>query len=97
MLFSLLQVLSLLIQGTTVTQVAKWLDQIDEPERKNEIAIELPDEIKSAVSEIDITPEVLVHGNKLDGAKPSRPHTRRNDKTERALLYSQRTYRTKRK
>lgn len=58
-------ILSLLIQGTTVTQVAKWLDQIDEPERKNEIAIELPDEIKSAVSEIDITPEVLVHGNKL--------------------------------
>ena len=36
-------ILSLLIQGTTVTQAAKWLDMV----------------------EIDITPAVLSHGNKL--------------------------------
>ena len=42
-------ILSLLIQGTTVTQAG----------------IELPEDIKSAMSEIDITPAVLSHGNKL--------------------------------
>lgn len=35
-------ILSLLIQGTTVTQAAKWLDMVDEPERKDEFGIELP-------------------------------------------------------
>ncbi|RHJ92139.1 potassium/proton antiporter [Parabacteroides bouchesdurhonensis] len=58
-------ILSLLIQGTTVTLAAKWLDQIDEPEKKDEFGIELPEDIKSAMSEIDITPAVLNHGNKL--------------------------------
>lgn len=58
-------ILSLLIQGTTVTLAAKWLDQIDEPERRDEFGIELPEEIKSAMSEIDVTPAVLEHGNKL--------------------------------
>jgi len=58
-------ILSLLIQGTTVTLSAKWLGLIDEPERKDEFGIELPDNIKSAMSEIDITPAVLAHGNKL--------------------------------
>ena len=56
-------ILSLLIQGTTVTLSAKWLGLIDEPERKDEFGIELPDNIKSAMSEIDITPAVLAHGN----------------------------------
>lgn len=58
-------ILSLLIQGTTVTKAAEWLGMIDEPERKDEFGIELPDEIKSAMSEIEITAEVLCHGNKL--------------------------------
>ena len=58
-------ILSLLIQGTTVTLAAKWLDLVDEPERKDEFGIELPDEIKSAMSEIDVTPAVLEHGNRL--------------------------------
>lgn len=58
-------ILSLLIQGTTVTLVAKWLDQIDEPEKKGEFGIELPEEIKSAMSEIDLTSSVLSHGTKL--------------------------------
>lgn len=58
-------ILSLLIQGMTVTVAAKWLGQIDAPKRKDEFGIELPDEIKSAMSEIDVTPSVLVYGNKL--------------------------------
>lgn len=58
-------ILSLLIQGTTVTYAAKLLDQIDAPEKKDEFGIELPEDIKSAMSEIDITPEVLSHGNRL--------------------------------
>ncbi|MDL2277363.1 potassium/proton antiporter [Parabacteroides sp. OttesenSCG-928-G07] len=58
-------ILSLLIQGTTVTTAAKWLNMVDEPERKDQFGIELPEEIKSAMSEIEITAEVLLHGNKL--------------------------------
>jgi len=58
-------ILSLLIQGTTVTQVAKWLGLVDAPPRKDDFGIELPEEIKSAMSEIEITPDVLCHGNKL--------------------------------
>lgn len=58
-------ILSLLIQGTTVTQAAKWLGLVDEPERKDEFGIELPEDIKSAMSEIDITSAVLAHGNRL--------------------------------
>lgn len=58
-------ILSLLVQGTTVTLAARRLDQIDVPARKDAFGIELPEEIKSAMSEIDLTPEVLQHGNRL--------------------------------
>lgn len=58
-------ILSLLIQGTTVTTAAKILGVVDEPEKKDVFGIELPDGIKSAMSEIEITPAVLEHGNKL--------------------------------
>lgn len=58
-------ILSLLIQGTTVTYAAKLLDQIDEPAKKDEFGIELPEDIKSAMSEIDVTREVLSHGTRL--------------------------------
>lgn len=58
-------ILSLLIQGTTVTYAAKLLNQIDEPEKKDEFGIEFPEDIKSAMSEIDVTTEVLSHGNRL--------------------------------
>lgn len=58
-------ILSLLVQGTSVTVVAKWLGLVTGPDRKEVFGFELPDEIKSAISEIDITPSVLVHGNRL--------------------------------
>ena len=58
-------ILSLIIQGTTVTAAAKWFDMVDVPERTDAFGIELPEEIKSAMSEIDVTDTVLQHGNKL--------------------------------
>lgn len=58
-------ILSLIIQGTTVTAAAKWFDMVDVPERTDAFGIELPEEIKSAMSEIDVTATVLQHGNKL--------------------------------
>ena len=43
-------ILSLVIQGTTVTAAANWFGMVDEPERKDAFGIELPEEIKSAMS-----------------------------------------------
>jgi cell volume regulation protein A len=58
-------ILSLLIQGTTVVSFANCLGLTKKPDRKDVFGIELPEGIKSAMSEIDVTPEVLKHGNKL--------------------------------
>ena len=58
-------ILSLLVQGTTVTAAARWLGLQDGDVRKDEFDIELPQEIKSAMSEVVLTDEVLEHGNKL--------------------------------
>ena len=58
-------ILSLIIQGTTVPAAAKWFDMVAVPERTDAFGIELPEEIKSAMSEIDVTDTVLQHGNKL--------------------------------
>lgn len=45
--------------------MAKWLNLTEEPERQDVFGIELLEGIKSAMSEIDITPAVLEHGNTL--------------------------------
>ncbi|MDR3128744.1 MAG: potassium/proton antiporter [Tannerellaceae bacterium] len=58
-------IISLLVQGTTVTAAAGWFKVADKPAQKESFAIELPEEIKSAMSEIEITTDVLKHGNKL--------------------------------
>lgn len=58
-------ILSLTIQGTTVTLAAHLMKLTDKPERSDTFGIELPDDIKSAMSEIELTPEILEHGNKL--------------------------------
>lgn len=57
--------ISLLFQGTTVASAAQWLGLVGEAEPKKEIGIELPEDIKSAVSEFNITPEILAQGNRL--------------------------------
>ncbi len=58
-------ILSLLIQGTTVTAVAKLLNLTDKPEAEDTFGVDLGDDIRSAMSEINITADVLSHGNRL--------------------------------
>jgi cell volume regulation protein A len=58
-------IISLVVQGTTVISAAKRLNLLATKSRTDVFGIELPDEIKSAMSQIDITAEVLSHGNKL--------------------------------
>lgn len=58
-------ILSLLIQGTTVSHVAKWLNLTEEPEKKPVFSLELPDEIKSKICELEVKEETLVKGKRL--------------------------------
>lgn len=58
-------ILSLLVQGTTVTYVARLLKLIDKPPVKEEFGVELSEDIRSVMSEIEITSQVLEHGNRL--------------------------------
>ncbi len=58
-------ILSLIIQGTTVTYAAQKLGLVDKPEAQDAFGIDLGDDIRSAMSEIDVTPNVLAHGNCL--------------------------------
>lgn len=59
-------IVSLLTQGTTVSYMAKLLG-LSEKEKKqgNEFGMELPEEIKSAMSEIEVLPSVIAKGNRL--------------------------------
>ena len=58
--------LSLVIQGMSISSVARWL-HLDLPEEKegNEFGVELPDEIDSKLNDITLTDEMLTHGNRL--------------------------------
>lgn len=58
--------LSLSIQGTTISSLARWL-KLDMPEEKdgNEFGIELPDELGSQLKEWVMTKEMLDKGNRL--------------------------------
>lgn len=58
-------ILSLLLQGTTVASFAKWLNLTEEPERKPVFSLELPDEIKSKICELEVKEETLVKGKRL--------------------------------
>jgi cell volume regulation protein A len=59
-------ILSLLTQGTSVPSMAKLLHLSEEEKAAPEmLGIELPEEIKSAMSEIEVIPSVLSNGNKL--------------------------------
>lgn len=59
-------IVSLLTQGTTVSLMAKVLG-LSEKERKqgNDFGMELPEEIKSAMSEIEVSENFLTNGNHL--------------------------------
>ena len=59
-------ILSLLIQGTTVSYMAKLLGLTEkEKENKSNFGMELSEDIKSAMSEIMVDPSLLEHGNRL--------------------------------
>ncbi|MDR0536494.1 MAG: potassium/proton antiporter [Tannerellaceae bacterium] len=61
----IITILSLFVQGSTVVWTAQRMNLIEKAPRKDEFGVELPDEIKSAMSQIDITAEILTHGNNL--------------------------------
>lgn len=59
---------SLVVQGTTLPLVARWLGVSEPPEEKPRIEnfdIDFPEEIKSAATEVEITEHVLTHGSRL--------------------------------
>ena len=59
-------IVSLLIQGTTVSYMANLLNLSEkEPKQGNDFGMELPEEIKSAMSEIEVADNLLVNGNRL--------------------------------
>lgn len=58
--------LSLVIQGMTISSVARWLKlDLPLPKEGNEFGVELPDEIDSQLHDITLTEAMLVHGNRL--------------------------------
>ena len=61
-------ILSLLIQGTTVSSMAKWLklsDILPKKKRLKKFDVDIADEIKSYMSEITIKQEYLANGSRL--------------------------------
>ncbi len=61
--------ISLLVQGTTIAQMAKWLGLTRNPKGEDELLdfdVEFSEEIKSTMTEISISQHILsTHGNKL--------------------------------
>lgn len=59
---------SLLVQGTTVPAVARWLGLAGESKPKHQLLtfdVELSDDIKSSMSEITLNADHLAHGNRI--------------------------------
>lgn len=60
--------ISLLVQGTSLAKMAKWLGLVEEPDETEEpvyLDPELADEIKSVSAEIQISQESMSEGNRL--------------------------------
>jgi len=63
-------ILSLVLQGSSVPMVARWLGLTAQTTKKTkpqlyEFDMEFPDDIKSAISEMTITEQMLKHGRRL--------------------------------
>lgn len=58
--------ISLLFQGTTLSMMARWLG-LDMPEETdgNRFGVELPEELRSELREVTLTPQMLEYGNRL--------------------------------
>ncbi len=60
--------ISLIVQGTSLPSMARALDLSEQPKTLKKpvnFDIDLPDEIKSVATEIEVTEGMLVHGNKM--------------------------------
>lgn len=60
--------ISLVIQGSSLSLVGKWLKVADDPVPEpliSDFDIEFQEEIKSATCEVEVTQQVLEHGNRL--------------------------------
>lgn len=57
-------ILSLLIQGTTVNAMARWLG-LDDTVSSKAFDIDLPDEVDADMKELTVTPELLAESNLL--------------------------------
>lgn len=58
-------IVSLLLQGMTVGPMANWLKVSTEPEKGKDFDVSLPEEIKSALSEIEVNDTALSFGNRM--------------------------------
>lgn len=58
-------IMSLLVQGTTLMTVAQKLNLVDKPKYETMFEFELPQEIKSSMTEVKLTPEAVLHGATL--------------------------------
>ena len=59
---------SLVVQGTTLPLVARWLGVSEPPVERSRVEnfdIDFPEEIKSAASEVEVTAKVIEAGNRL--------------------------------
>jgi len=59
---------SLILQGTTIPYMAKWLGLADKSSAVKKLKnfdVEFSDEIKSIISELEITEQMLINGNKM--------------------------------
>ncbi|MDR2414728.1 MAG: potassium/proton antiporter [Odoribacteraceae bacterium] len=58
-------ILSLVVQGTTVAGMGKWLNLTRPASKTTDFNVELPDEIKAAMSEIEVIPSMITNGHLL--------------------------------
>jgi cell volume regulation protein A len=58
-------ILSLLLQGTTVSAMGKWLNLVKPASKTTDFNVELPEEIKAAMSEIEVIPSMMTNGHLL--------------------------------
>ncbi|GGK86081.1 potassium/proton antiporter [Rufibacter glacialis] len=59
---------SLIVQGTSLSLVAKWLNLAEKPKHINKLRafdVDFSNDIKSATTEIEVTPKMLEKGNQL--------------------------------
>ncbi|MBQ5750805.1 MAG: potassium/proton antiporter [Bacteroidaceae bacterium] len=63
-------ILSLIVQGTTLSTIAQALDISEpEPEKPDHFGVEIPEELETALNALDVTAEMLVDGVTLKEVK----------------------------